>query len=134
MGWNEESINMLSERLIGAAIEVHRELGPGLWERSYQRCMRRELELQSIAFVREDPLYIDYKGEELDEGYRLDILVEGIVILELKAVEKIIDLHKAQLLTYLKHKKLWLGLLINFNVPLLKDGIVRVVNGKPPRD
>ena len=132
MTWNAKSLNQLSETVIGAAMEVHRELGPGLLESTYQRCLAHELDLRGIPFVREAPQLIRYKGQQLDEGYRLDFLVQNVLILELKAVEKVLDIYRAQVMTYLKHRRLWLGLLINFNVPILKNGIVRIVNGDPP--
>jgi len=118
----------LSNRIIGAAIEVHRVLGPGLLESAYEECLCRELTLQDVLFERQKPLPVTYKGIYLDCGYRLDILVEKLVIVELKTVEHIEPIHEAQLLTYLKLSNLWLGLLINFNVPVLKEGIRRIVN------
>ena len=118
-----------SKEIIGAAIEVHRNLGPGLLESAYEECLCRELAICNLTFERQKPLVISYKGVKLDCGYRLDIVVGGLVILELKAVERIEPIHEAQLLTYLKLSDLKLGILINFNVPLLKDGIKRIVNG-----
>ena len=118
----------LSNRIIGAAIEVHRVLGPGLLESAYEECLCRELTLQDVLFERQKPLPVTYKGIYLDCGYRLDILVEKLVIVELKTVEHIEPIHEAQLLTYLKLSNLWLGLLINFNVPILREGIRRIVN------
>ena len=118
----------LSNRIIGAAIEVHRILGPGLLESAYEECLCRELTLQNILFERQKSLPVTYKGIYLDCGYRLDILVEKLVIVELKTVEHIEPIHEAQLLTYLKLSDLWLGLLMNFNVPVLKEGIRRIVN------
>ena len=118
----------LSNRIIGAAIEVHRILGPGLLESAYEECLCRELTLQNILFERQKSLPVTYKGIYLDCGYRLDILVEKLVIVELKTVEHIEPIHEAQLLTYLKLPDLWLGLLMNFNVPVLKEGIRRIVN------
>ncbi|MEK6544991.1 MAG: GxxExxY protein [Nitrospinota bacterium] len=118
----------LSNLIIGGAIEVHRVLGPGLLESAYEECLCQELSLKGISFERQKPLPVIYKGIHLDCGYRLDILVEKLVILELKAVEKIEPIHEAQLMTYLRLSGLWLGLLINFNVPVLRDGIRRVVN------
>lgn len=118
----------LSNLIIGAAIEVHRHLGPGLLESAYEECLCHELVLNKISFERQKPLPVIYKGVHLDCGYRLDILVEKLVILELKTVEHIEPIHEAQLLTYLKLSGLWLGLLINFNVPVLKQGIRRIVN------
>ncbi|MGR3178481.1 MAG: GxxExxY protein [Candidatus Anammoxibacter sp.] len=118
----------LSNRIIGAAIEVHRTLGSGLLESAYEECLCYELKLKSISFERQNSLPVTYKGVHLDCGYRLDILVEKLVIVELKTVEDIEPIHEAQLLTYLKLSDLWLGILINFNVPVLKEGIRRIVN------
>ena len=121
--------NDLSKKIIGAAIEVHRILGPGLLESAYEECTYYELSSQDIALERQVPLPICYKGRNLDCGYRLDLVVGRLVIVEFKAVEKIEPIHQAQLLTYPKLSDLWLGLLINFNVPVLKDGIRRIGNG-----
>ena len=118
----------LSGKLITAAIEVHRTLGPGLLESAYELYLCHELKLNRIPFRRQVPLPVSYKGVNLDCGYRLDIVVDDRIILELKSVGELSALHEAQLLTYLKLRKLKLGLLMNFNVPLLKDGIKRVVN------
>jgi GxxExxY protein len=115
----------LTAKVIGCAIEVHRLLGPGLLESTYEQCLSRELDLQGIRFQRQVPLPVDYKGVRLDCGYRIDMLVEGEVMLELKAVDEIAGIHKAQLLTYMKLAGIHTGLLINFNVPVLKDGIER---------
>ena len=119
----------LSKEIIGAAIEVHRNLGPGLLESAYEECLCRESAICGIAFERQKPLAVSYKGVKLDYGYRLDIVVGGLIILELKAVDQIEPIHEAQLLTYLKLSNLKLGILINFNVPILRDGIKRIVNG-----
>ena len=121
--------NELSSRVIGAAIEVHRQLGPGLLESAYESCLCHELGIRSIPFERQVPLPVVYKGLEIDCAYRLDVLVGGLVVLELKAVDKLLPIFDAQLLTYLRLSHLWLGLLINFNVEMLKDGIKRLVNG-----
>ncbi|MBC8420443.1 MAG: GxxExxY protein [Proteobacteria bacterium] len=121
-------INELSSKIIGAAIEVHKALGPGLLESAYEKCLCYEFGLRVMCFERQKPLPIIYKGRELDCGYRLDIVVENAIILELKSCEKIEEIHKAQLLTYLKLSGLKLGLLLNFNVVLMRDGIVRIVN------
>ena len=110
-------------KVIGCAIEVHRVLGPGLLESTYQQCLAHELHLNGIAFNLEHPLPVEYKGIKLDCGYRIDILVENRLIIELKAVDEIRGIHKAQLLTYKKLSKLDTGLLINFNVKRLKDEI-----------
>ncbi len=117
----------LTGQIIGAAIEVHRELGPGLLESAYQTCLAQELKLRNLKFEKEKPLPVSYKGCQLDCGYRLDFLVEGKVVVELKAVEAIQPVHEAQLLTYLKLTGFRVGLLINFNVPVLKKGIIRRV-------
>jgi GxxExxY protein len=117
----------LTEEIIGAALEVHRELGPGLMESAYEECLCHELHLRGIEFRRQVPLPVQYKGLSLDCGYRLDIVAEDAVILELKCVEKVLPLHEAQLLTYLKIADKRVGLIINFNVPMLKQGIVRKV-------
>ena len=117
----------LTERIIGAAVEVHRALCPGLLESAYQACLARELLLCGLPFEQEKPLHVEYKGVRLDCGYRLDFIVAGKVIVELKAVEALHPVHDAQLLTYLKLAGCRVGLLINFNVPLLKDGIRRRV-------
>jgi GxxExxY protein len=120
--------NELSNKIIGAAIEVHKILGPGLLESAYEECLCRELDLNGINFERQKPLPVNYKGTHLDCGYRLDIIVENCVIVELKCVENLIPIHIAQLLTYLRLTNLKLGLLINFNVAVLKEGIKRVVS------
>ena len=112
-------------KVIGCAIEVHRRLGPGLLESTYQQCLARELHLNGIGFKLEHPLPVEYKGVQLDCGYRIDILAENRLIIELKAIEKITGIHKAQLLTYMKLSGINTGLLINFNVERLKDGIHR---------
>ena len=125
---NPKRSDELSNLIIGAAIEVHRILGPGLLESAYEQCLCHELTLKDISFERQKPLPVTYKGISLDCGYRLDILVEKLVIVELKTVEHIEPIHEAQLLTYLKLSDLWLGLLMNFNVPVLKEGIRRLVN------
>jgi GxxExxY protein len=122
------NMNQLSSKIIGAAIEVHKTLGPGLLESAYEECLCHELSIQGLLFEKQKPLSIDYKGKKMDCGYRLDIVVEKAVIIELKSCEKIEPIHKAQLLTYLKLSGLNLGLILNFNVPLMRDGIVRIVN------
>ena len=121
-------INKLTGQVIGAAIEVHKILGPGLLESAYEECLCRELFLRKMSFERQVPLPIDYKGVKLDCGYRLDILVPDQLIVELKACEVLLPIHEAQLLTYLKLTGIKIGLLINFNVPVLKDGIKRLAN------
>ncbi len=121
-------INELSSKIIGVAIEVHKALGPGLLESVYEECMCHEFSLRDLSFERQKPVTVAYKGKRLDCGYRLDIVVENAIILELKSCEKIEPIHKAQLLTYLKLSGLNLGLLLNFNVSVMRDGIVRIVN------
>jgi len=117
----------LSEAIIGAAIEVHRQLGPGLLESIYTTCLEHELSLRGIASRREVSLPINYKRIVFEAGYRIDLLVEDTVIVEIKSVETVLPVHEAQLLTYLKLSQKRVGLLINFNVPVLKDGIIRRV-------
>lgn len=121
--------DLISNRVLLSAIEVHRTLGPGLLESAYEECLCHELSLNGIRFARQHALPVEYKGLSLDCGYRLDILIEDKVILELKSITRIEPIHEAQLLTYLKLSQKKLGLLLNFNVPLLKDGIKRIVNG-----
>ena len=118
-------INELTGEVIGAAIEVHKVLGPGLLENVYERCLCRELELRGVTHESQKALPVNYKGVELDCGYRMDIFVSNELIVELKACDRLLPVHEAQLLTYLKLTKTKLGLLINFNVPLLKNGIKR---------
>ncbi len=122
-------LNKLSEKIIGAAIEVHRALGPGLLESTYEECLCHEMKLQGLSFERQRLLPVVYKSVSLECGYRLDVVVENLIVLELKTVEVLLPLHEAQLLTYLKLTGLRLGLLMNFNVPVLKDGIKRMING-----
>jgi GxxExxY protein len=124
-------INELSNTIIGAAIEVHKTLGPGLLESIYEECLGLELELRGLSFERQKPLLVTYKGKHLQCVYRLDLVVEKQIIIELKSCENIEPIHKAQLLTYLKLSDLRLGLLLNFNVPLMRDGITRIVNALP---
>lgn len=120
--------NELSQKIIGAAIEVHKFLGPGLLESAYSSCLAREFSLQGISYTCETPLDINYKGVKLDVGYRLDFYVENKVIVEIKSVEKLLQIHDAQLLSYLRLSNIKLGLLINFNTSLLKNGVKRMVN------
>jgi GxxExxY protein len=122
-------MNKLSGEVIGAAMEVHRLLGPGLLESTYETCLCYELQARTIRYKSQVPLPIVYKGVHLEAGYRLDLLVEECLIVELKSVERFEPIHEAQLLTYLRLTNLWLGLLINFNVPVLRMGIKRLVNG-----
>ena len=125
----ERQENDISGKVIGAAIEVHKMLGPGLLESAYEECLCREMQLRGIKFKRQVLLPLKYKGAVLDCGYRLDLLVEDRVIVELKSIECLEPIHEAQMLTYLKLRNAWLGLIINFNVIMLKDGIRRLVNG-----
>jgi len=120
--------NQISGIVIGKAIEVHRSLGPGLLESAYQECLFYELINEELNVVREKPMPIVYKDVKLDHGYRLDLLVEDKVVIEIKTVDALIDVHTAQILTYMKLGEYKLGLLINFNVSLLKNGIKRFVN------
>ena len=117
----------LSHRVIGCAIEVHRELGPGLLESTYEQCLAHELSRENISFKLQHPLPVIYKSVRIDCGYRIDLLVEDKLILELKSVEQIKDVHTAQLLTYMKLAHIKTGLLINFNTRMLKQGIKRFV-------
>jgi GxxExxY protein len=123
-----ERENQLTEKIIGCAIEVHRVLGPGLLESTYEACLEHELRANGLMVIRQASLNVEYKGLVIEETYRLDLLVENRVIVEIKAADKILPIHRAQLLTYLKHSHLRVGLLINFNVALLKDGITRLAN------
>ena len=117
----------LTENVIGAAIEVHRSLGPGLLESAYMRCMAREVQLCGIQFRHEVDLPVEYKGVNLDCGYRMDFVIEEKLVLEVKAVERVIAVHEAQLLTYLKLSGFRVGLLINFNSAVIRNSIVRRV-------
>lgn len=117
----------LSKTVIGCAIEVHRGLGPGLLESAYEQCLAHELRLKGVAFELQKVMPVEYKGVQIDCGYRLDLLVDGKLIIELKAVAAVEPIHEAQILTYLKLAKVKTGLLINFNVPQLRDGIKRFV-------
>jgi GxxExxY protein len=120
--------NLLTGLIIGCAIEVHRELGPGLLESAYEQCLCHELSLQGAAYERQVSLPVVYKDIKLDCGYLMDLVVEGEIVVELKTVEKILPIHEVQLLTYLKPYHRPVGLLVNFNVPVLKSGIKRIVN------
>ena len=122
------SLNELSSQVIASCIEVHKHLGPGLLESAYEECLSYELRARQLPFTRQQALPIVYKGVHLDCGYQMDIVIDNKVILELKSVEKLMPIHDAQLLTYLKLTQLSLGLLINFNVPVLIHGVKRLVN------
>jgi GxxExxY protein len=119
-------INKVTESVIGAAMEVHRHLGPGLLESAYQRALEQELTLRRIPFVAQQTCSVAYKGVELQDAYRVDLLIGGLVIAELKAVDALAEVHEAQLLTYLKFTGCRIGLLINFRARLLKDGLRRL--------
>ena len=119
----------LTREVIGAAITVHRELGPGLLESTYETCLEHELVQRGFQVERQKPLPVVFKDVKLEAGYRIDLLVEDEIVIEVKAVEALAPVHEAQVLTYLKLSGRRFGLLINFNVPLLKDGIRRLVNG-----
>jgi len=121
--------NQLTGEIIGAAIEVHRHLGPGLLESVYEEGLMYELSQQGLAVQRQLELPVIYKGKQLNTNYRIDLLVKNEVIVELKSVQRIENIHKAQLLTYLKMSKLRYGLLLNFNVAIMKQGICRLLNG-----
>jgi GxxExxY protein len=123
-----ERLNEVSGQIVQAAVKIHKTLGPGLLEAAYEACMAREMALRNLKFRTQVPIPIEYESVKLDAGFRLDMLVEEQVIVELKAVEKVIPLHQAQLLTYLKLSKCRLGLLINFNSLRIMDDLVRLVN------
>ena len=124
-------LNHLSSKIIGAAITVHKELGPGLLEVVYQKCMVIEMRDTDMNVQAEVPLPVIYKGHQVyEEGFRIDLLVEDTIIVELKSVENIKDVHKKQLLTYLRLANKPLGLLLNFNEPVLRDGITRIINSQ----
>lgn len=120
----------IAREIVDSAVKIHRALGPGLLESAYQRCLAYELQKRGLQVETEIYLPVIYDGQQIDASYRLDMLVEDVVIIENKAVEKLLPIHKAQILTYLKLRQLWLGFLINWNVRLIKHGINRVVNGK----
>ena len=131
-------LNEVTRGVIAVAMEVHRHLGPGLLESAYQECVCYELSRMGLTFTREVHLPLSYKGLQLDCSYRVDLLVEDAVVVELKSIDQILRIHSAQLLTYLKASHKQIGLLINFNVLVLKDGIKRIVNdytefGRGPR-
>jgi len=126
-----ETLNRITESIIGAAIEVHRALGPGLLESAYEACLVFELAQRGLGVEQQKPLPVVYRKVKLDCGYRIDLLVEETVIVEVKAIDRLLPIHQAQLLSYLKLSGCKVGLLINFNVRVLKDGIRRVVNDFP---
>jgi GxxExxY protein len=121
-----------SSQVIGAAMAVHKELGPGLFEEVYKACLRHELQNRGLKVLHEVGMPVTYDGVELVVGYRIDLLVEDSLIIELKSVHQLVPIHKAQLLTYLRLADLPVGLLLNFNTQKIKDGIVRVVNSYTP--
>ncbi len=125
MRYPDNPLSQLTHAVIGAAIEVHRELGPGYLEALYEETLCLELAERKIAHVRQAPINVSYKGTPIGQNY-VDVLIEGKLIIELKAVEKLLPVHKAQVISYLKSTGLTLGLLINFNVPVVKDGIERI--------
>ena len=130
---SEEEIagaNKITAEIIGAAIEVHKALGPGLLESAYEECLCHELGLRGVSFERQVLLPLEYKGIKLDCGYRIDLVVENQIIVELKTVNRIDPIHEAQLLTYMRLRNEWLGLIINFSVPVLKNGIKRIIDDK----
>jgi GxxExxY protein len=124
----ESEENVLTEKIIGAAIEVHRTLGPGLLESAYEKCLCYELSEMGVHFERQVHLPVAYKGIKLDCGYKMDLVVAGAVIVEIKAIDELLPIHSAQLLTYLKAFGKRVGLLINFNVPVLTRGLKRIAN------
>ena len=128
----KDYLNSITERIIAAAIAVHRELGPGMLESAYEVCLAHELIERGLAIERQKPLPIVYRGQTIDCGYRVDLLVEGAVVVEVKSIEKFDRVHGAQLVSYLRLSGCKVGLLINFNVKwLVEDGIMRKVNGFP---
>jgi len=126
-----ESLDEISRRVIGAAIEVHRHLGPGLLESAYESCLVFELKRLGLKLEEQKPLPVIYKDVKLDCGYRLDLVVEDKIIIEIKAVEKLLPIHEAQLLSYLRLANKRVGLLMNFHVAVLKNGLKRIVNEFP---
>ncbi|MEQ1663722.1 MAG: GxxExxY protein [Thiobacillus sp.] len=123
-----ENINDLSSEVIGAAIEVHQALGPGLLESVYELALCHELALREVCYERQKPLPLIYKGRSIEPDYRLDLLIENQLVVELKAIDKLAALHEVQVLTYLRLSGMKLGLLINFNVPILVQGVRRIAN------
>jgi GxxExxY protein len=121
-------LNALTGEIVGCAIEVHKQLGPGLLESAYEACLLWELRHRGLAVEVQVPVPINYKGLTLDAGYRMDFLVEKLVVVELKSVDKLQPIHTAQVLTYLKMTNLRLALLLNFNVEVLRSGIKRIIN------
>ena len=124
-------VNQVSGTVVDAAMKVHSALGPGLLESAYQMCLVRELRKRGLTVESQVPIAVRYEGELLDAGYRADLIVEGCVLVELKSVETVLHIHKAQLLSYLRLSGRQVGLLINFNVEHLRDGVKRVTNSRP---
>ena len=124
-----KNLNELTETIIGAAMEVHRAVGPGMLESTHEMCLCRELSIRGLRFERQVPIPVEYKGVKLDCGYRADFVVEDVILVELKAIDSLVPIHDAQLLSYLKLGGWKIGLLINFNVELLKHGLRRRVRG-----
>lgn len=121
--------NQIAKTAIDCAIQIHKDLGPGLLETVYEVIMARELETHNLTVQRQMPIRIEYNGIKFNEGFRADLIIENKLLIELKSIEKAKDVHKKQLLTYLKLTGLKLGLLLNFGEPLMKDGITRIING-----
>ena len=130
MSYTEEDYNKITSQIIESAIEVHKELGPGLLESVYEVCLVSAMRERGLFIQKQVKLPVHYKGRELDKEFIIDVLVNDLIVLELKSVETILPIHEAQLITYLKLSNKKLGLLINFNVPLLKEGLRRKINGK----
>jgi GxxExxY protein len=122
------AINLLTKQIIGAAIEVHREKGPGLLESAYESCLVHELALRGLNCTRQIAVPLTYKGKVIDVAFRADLIVEDKVLVELKAIESVLPVHKAQVLSYIRETKHRIGLLINFHVPKLVDGVTRIIN------
>ena len=131
---NVSAVNKITEQVIGAAIEVHRHLGPGLLESAHEECLCRELILRAMPFCRQVALPITYKGLQLDCSYRVDLLINNILVVELKSVDQFLPIHEVQVLTYMRLGGWKIGLLLNFNVPILKHGIKRLVLGLKEKD
>jgi len=127
VGLIQHRTNPISEKVIGAAIEVHRHLGPGLLESTYHTCLCRELELRQIPHQGQLALPIEYKGVQIAKGYVIDLLIEGALIVEIKSVDKLLPIHSSQLMTYMRLQGVSSGLLMNFNVPILPQGIRRIL-------
>jgi GxxExxY protein len=123
-----QRVNEITDGIIGASIEVHRALGPGSLESAYEECLCYELAIRGMTIQQQVPLPVEYKGIKLDCGYRMDVVVDDLVVLELKAVDRLLPVHEAQLLTYLRLRQCPAGLLINFNVPVLRQGLKRIVH------